>query len=143
VGTTVSLTPRIKEVSAIVAVLEREDHETPQALAKEILKLCAELLAQRESIVVGIGLQSDDLYIPHGPFWSLGDAKRVIKAASERGFKSDLRNVWPSDDAVPERVTERVTCADCGHVKSMHASFGCAVMSRVPKAVCPCSGFKR
>jgi hypothetical protein len=65
------LTPRKDEVAAVVAILESDEHEDSTSMAKQLLKVIAEVLSKRDGYGVGIGLRTDDMRVPHGPFYNI------------------------------------------------------------------------
>lgn len=142
------ITARKAELDAVEAILSSEDYETPRDMAKALINAVVDALADRPSHVVGIGLRTDNLYVPAGPFWSLTDAKRVAKEAEARGLKYALREVWPASQAIIETESNDRGICTCGHRKELHTRnvkgvnkwSGCAVYLR-KKELCSCSGY--
>jgi hypothetical protein len=139
------LTPRKDEVAAVVALLEGEEHETAEELAKAILKEVSGLLSKRDSYGVAIGLRTDDLRIPHGPFWTLLDAKRTQREAEARGLVSFIAPLRAATDALREEEIAHSKRCVCGHPKELHGlsitpravtSLGCCVYKRREKCAC-------
>jgi hypothetical protein len=70
------LTPRGTEVKAVVELLESDQFDSADALAKAILKRTAELLAERDFYAWVYRESPDAFYISHGPFTSENEAKK-------------------------------------------------------------------
>lgn len=101
--------PRADEVRQVVDLLESDEFDSPDAMAKELIKLCAGLLAERETYAVGEG------GIAWG-FWH--DARSAQKAAEQIG--GQVAKVYPSGPlerrlAAFEVDSRRGFCPRCNH----------------------------
>ena len=135
--------PRSTETAAIAAVLASEDYDTPEAMSKDLVKVLAGELEKRECYVVARTLPGEDLWIPHGPVWTKGEADRLARQWAELGFAVDVRNVFPVAGLTPrvDIPASQVRCT-CGHRKELHATHGCAVWKRNPRRLCECSTYE-
>lgn len=70
------LTPRGAEVKAIVELLESEQFDSADALAKAILKRIGELFSERDFYAWVYRETPDAWYLPYGPFTSESEAKK-------------------------------------------------------------------
>lgn len=143
-----NLTPTKEERAAIVAILSSEAFETPDDMARELLKTAYALLSERDAYGVGIGLQSDDLVLAHGPWYNLGDAKRVVKEANARGLRAFVARLYGPAKALPDAEESTYKrCSQCNHPKPLHgtgklSTAGCGVHHRQTKEKCPCTHFQ-
>ena len=146
------LTPRKAEVEAVVDLLEGGEHDTPEALAKDLIKLVAGMLSDRDSFGVAIGLQSDDLRLPHGPYFGKAEAEKVAREARQRGLVAFVAPLIAPARALSEDADPHKPCATCKHEKWQHWDQGrCAIFHRNytgPKArqrpnlpSCGCTGY--
>ena len=145
-----ALTPRKEEVSAVVEVLEFDDHEDSVSMAKALIKVIAELLQQRDGYGVAIGLRTDDLRLPHGPFYTILEAKRVAKEAEARGLVSFIAPLLGAGNALRDDEEAKAKRCICGHPAILHGSaikpkavtsIGCGVYLR-DKSKCSCKSYE-
>jgi hypothetical protein len=131
-----NLNTRSSEVKAVTELLESGDYETSEALAEAVIKLVANLLQERATYGVGFGLPTDDVVIPRGPYYHLGDAKRVVAAYQEQGLRA---YVAPLLSPVTPQYSEALKslCGVCNHAVQLHDSRGCWVTTR-KDGRCPC-----
>lgn len=145
-------------MAAVVAVLESEEYDDAGAMSRRIVQVVAEELAKRDAYGVGIGLKTDDLVLPHGPYYTQNDAKRAAKQAEERGLRAFIAPLLGTDSAVAEDLeTGSTRCAACKHPKELHGvsmttytgkpkpmtSLGCCVFHRKTRAKCDCTGYTK
>ena len=140
-----NITPKKEEVAAVASLLTSEDYDTPEDLAREVIRSVYALLSERDGYGVGIGLPTDDLVLPHGPWFNIGDAKRVAAEAQARGLRAFVARLYGPSSALPEDVGSVYKICECGHPKSLHgegkiARVGCGVYNR-SKEQCPCKNF--
>lgn len=134
------MVPRKAEIESLVALLEGGEYETSTDLAKALLKESARLFSERDAYGVAIGLKTDDLRIPHGPFHGKSEAEKVAREARNRGLVAFVAPLVAPSRALSDE--EVVTSCQCRHVKSQHApKWGCCVTNRQTKEVCPCAVF--
>ena len=140
------LTPRKEEVAAVVAILESDEHEDSTSMAKQLLKVIAEVLSKRDGYGVGIGLRTDDMRVPHGPFYNILDAKRTVKEAEARGLVAFVAPLLGAGNALSEEGEAMNKRCVCGHPVELHGqsvkpkaltSLGCCVYKN--KVKCNCS----
>lgn len=133
---------RKAEIEPIVALLEAGEHDTPEALAKDLIKLAARMLSERDTYGVAIGLHSDDLRIPHGPWYGRSEAEKVAAEARNRGLVAFVAPLLAPSRALTDDEGSMSRTCECGHQKEQHAGrWGCCVMHRQTKEKCPCSVF--
>lgn len=146
-----ALTPRKDEVAAVVAILESDEHDDSVSMAKAIVRAVSEALSKRDAIGVAIGLKSDDLRNPFGPFWDSRSALKVKAEAESRGLVAFLAPLYAPDSALSIEAEATNKRCKCGHPKELHGSsitpkavttLGCCVYHRHTKAKCPCRGYE-
>lgn len=142
-----NLTPTKEERAAIVAILSSEAFEDPDDMAREILKASYALLSERNAYGVGIGLPTDDLVLAHGPWYNIGDAKRVVKEAQARGLRAFVARLYGPAHALPDVEESTYKICQCGHPKPLHgegklSTVGCGVFDRKTKEQCSCRHFQ-
>lgn len=98
------VTPRGPEVKAIVALLESDDWDSDEALAKAVIKRTCELLSDRDMYawVYGMG---DGFNLAWGPFASESEAKKFAGKYLE--MLKGMHMILPlgSPSALEERAT--------------------------------------
>ena len=145
--------PRKAEVQAIVSLLEGGEFDTPDALAKELIKSIAGMLSERDAYGVAIGLKTDNLRIPHGPFFGKSEAEKVAREARARGLEAFVAPLYAPARALSQDEDPHKPCV-CSHEKWQHWDRGrCAVFHRNydgPPArtkphwpQCGCAGYER
>lgn len=143
-----ALSPRRDEVQSIVALLESEDFESADELAKAILKEVAALLSKRDAYGVAIGLPSDGPQLCHGPYYSILDAKRIVREVEARGLVAFIAPLLGAGNALREEEESHGKRCTCGHPKELHGmsitpravtTLGCCVYKRREK--CPCATY--
>lgn len=134
--------PRKNEVEPVVALLEAGEHDTAEALAKDLIKLVAGLLSDRDTFGVAIGLRTDDLRLPHGPYYGKAEAERVAREARDRGLVAFTAPLLAASRALTDDEGSMSRTCQCGHQKEQHANkWGCCVMNRQTKEKCACQVF--
>lgn len=117
------LSPRGPEVKAIVELLESDDFDSAEALAKAVIKRVGELLSDRDMYawVYGMG---DGFNLAWGPFSSDSEAKKF--AGQYADMLKGLHMILPLGS--PTALTERATankvpshfCTTCPHSLISH-----------------------
>ena len=145
-----ALSTRKDEIQAIVDLLESGEHETAEELAKAVFRKAADLLAQRDGFGVGIGLPGDDMVLPHGPYFSILDAKRTVREAEARGLRAFIAPLLGAGNALPPEAEATHRRCTCGHPQALHGaamkpkamtSLGCGVYHPRTKVKCTCGGY--
>lgn len=110
-----TFTPRKTEVEAVVDLLE-QDFETPQALAKAILKEAFDIVQQRGLYLVAAPF-GDGTFTAFGPYASATDA---VKAASKSVYPdSQTFPIFGEQLMLPLDPAPLEVCT-CGHPKGTH-----------------------
>lgn len=147
------ISPQKNETDAVMEILESGEYETPKQMATAIVRRLSVLFEGRDSYGVGISLPTDDLVLPHGPYYNIGDAKRTVEGARARGLKAFIAPLYGPAKALPEvEVVARDGNCKCGHPHELHgdrmttftgkvkpmSSLGCCVYNRQTRVKCPC-----
>lgn len=128
--------PRGSEVKAVVDLLESGDYETSEDLAKTIIQTLVGELAKRDAYGIARGLRTDDLRIPHGPYWDKRDAERAVKASREAGLVAFMAPL--SSPVLPEpQRSSLARCEGCAHAVQFHDSRGCWTFTK-DRTRCEC-----
>lgn len=144
-----AITPRKEEVAAVVEILESDEHEDSASMAKALIKVIAAELQKRDGYGVAIGLRTDDLRIPHGPYFTILEAKRVAKEAEARGLVAFIAPLLGAGNALREEEEAMHKRCKCGHPAMLHGhsmkpkamtSLGCGVYRN--KVKCPCATYE-
>jgi hypothetical protein len=144
-----AITPRKEEVQAVVDVLESGEFEDSADMARALVKVIAAELQKRDGYGVAIGLKTDDMRIPHGPYFTILEAKRVVKEAEARGLVAFVAPLLGAGSALREEEEAYGKRCVCGHPKELHGSaikpkavttLGCATYRN--KVKCPCKGYE-
>jgi len=138
------LTPRAPEVKAIVEILQSDDYETPEAMAKAVIKEVAEILAMRETwyaLVIKGGAKA----VNFGPYASDAEVKQVAAKVAGAAPEFHIARMGGSGllAARLEGYNKRKWtnfCATCTHAKDLHLTDG---NSRARCALeCSCQAYK-
>lgn len=144
-----ALTPRRNEIAAVVSILESDEFDSPEEMARGIVKAVVEELSKRNGYGVGIGLRSDNLRIAHGPMYSILEAKRVVKEAEARGLVAFIAPLLGAASALRDDEEAKAKRCVCGHPQVLHGSaikpkavtsIGCGVYLK-DRSKCPCKGY--
>jgi hypothetical protein len=144
-----ALTPRKEEISAVVEVLESDEHEDSTSMAKALIRVIAEQLQQRDAYGVAIGLRTDSMRIAHGPMWTILEAKRVVKEAEARGLVAFVAPLLGASNALRDEEEATFKRCVCGHPAALHGSaikpkayttLGCGTYKN--KIKCPCKSYE-
>lgn len=115
------ITPRGSEIATIVKLLESEEYETAEDLAKEILKTAHSLFQERDWYI-WINREAT-LTLLYGPFAQRREAEKCAERAGIGGENYTTKLLSP---AAMDRRAEKydakrgaVLCS-CGHDKGLH-----------------------
>lgn len=138
------LTPRKEEIQAVVEILESDQYDSAQAMAKALIKTVADALWMRDWYVLGSKLRADSEFVlPYGPFASEAEAVSVFKKTAIGGYVQ-TRKIYS-----PGRLLAYVEgkkgwpgyCGTCGCDPGWHLQDG---SSRGKCVGCPdCAKFKK
>ena len=118
------LTPRGVEVKAVAELLESGDYDSPEALAKAVIKKVAELLGDREMYAWFYRQSPEGFALGWGPFTSENNAKGF--AAKYVDMLDGTHAVFPLNS--PNELTRGVEgqtipsffCTTCNHQLISH-----------------------
>lgn len=118
------LTPRGNEVKAVVAIMESDEYDSAEAMAKAVIKRIAELFAEREWAAWVYRENPEAFYLPYGPFSSATEAKRFAGRYVEMLRGQHMILPLYSTSALTERMaTYKVPsqfCDSCNHSLVSH-----------------------
>lgn len=118
------LTPRGNEVKAIMELLESEDFDSAEALAKAVLKRTAELFSERDWCAWVYRESPDAFYLPYGPFSSEIEAKRFagkyVDSLKGQHMILPLFSTTELVDRLASHKTINYFCASCKHQLVSH-----------------------
>lgn len=118
------LTPRGAEVKAIVNVLESDEFDSAEALAKAIIKTTADFLSDRDWYVWVYRESPEAPYLSYGPFTS--DTEAMKYAGKHVGMLKGQHMILPvySTNALTEALAsyriKSVFCQACAHSLVSH-----------------------
>ena len=128
-----AISPRKAEVDAVVTLLESDQFDTSTGMARELIKLVADMLSERDTL--GVRLTFPDHSSPGlavGPFYDKRSAQACLKDAQEVGMDALLARLSGTGSIRAAQALKRA-CV-CGHKTEMHCFGVCAV------ARCACEG---
>lgn len=137
-------TPRGPEVKRVVAVLESEEFETPEAMAKAVIKEVVDLLSFRDTYAGTLRLKDGEHGLNFGPFYSAGDVKSYVSSLAVGGtfgvaplhapapIKANIEGL---DDTSP-------WCLECGHPAYAHLADGSS-RGGCGLSYCDCTKYKK
>lgn len=140
------ITPRKNEIDTVVAILESDSYDTPEAMSKALIKAVVAELEKRDTWVAGVGYPNEGPWMPVGPFWGKADAHKFSERAHTKGQVSQY-GILVGPSSLYEDVPDQAPDCTCGHHRSIHTtSWGCCVMLNGREKSkggekCPCSGF--
>ncbi|WNV90279.1 hypothetical protein [Umezawaea sp. Da 62-37] len=130
------ITPRKDEVAAVAQLLESDGYDSAEALAKDVIKRVAEVLADREFYAWVHRFGPGQLQIAWGPFTSDAEVVKFAKKAALGGESMSLKLCSTGAFLTrldKNRAVPSTKCADpaCGHPHGAHEhpKFGgrCAI----------------
>lgn len=116
-------TPRTNEVKTVLDLLESDQYETPEAMARAIVKAVAlELSSKRDALGVALKLTKEtSTILAVGPFYDKRDAEKYLEKAAENGLVGFTAPLTGTDALnFYEDTGAKRTCVSCGHAKEMH-----------------------
>lgn len=133
------ISPRSNEVQAVIEVLESEEYESPEAMARAVVKVLAAELAKRDTLGVAAGFPGEGPVLAVGPFYDSKDVKKYVESAQECGLETRIRRLG---SPLPIEPTEplKSPCKGCEHDPVFHGAWGCGVFPD-KKNKCPCLGY--
>ena len=122
-----ALTPRKEEVARVVQVIDSGSYDTPEAMARDLLKLASEILAERVTWVVGATLGEGPPFYFTGPFYDTRSRDAFARAHKNTGMRFvNVRVGPPNHTLLASYPTPLSPCVTCGHHQGTHsAKFGC------------------
>jgi len=84
------ITPRKDEVEGVVSLLESDEFDDAGEMAKAIIKLVADVLSQRTTHGVAVGMPGGKPALAIGPCYSVRDARSIAKDAQEAGMEARI-----------------------------------------------------
>lgn len=118
------LTPRGAEVKAVVELLESDEFESANALAKAILKHVADMLSDRDFYAWVYRETPDAFYIPFGPFTSESEAKKFAgKYVDALKGQHMILPLYSTNEFVNRLASHKLPnyhCTSCTHTLTAH-----------------------
>lgn len=119
------VTPRAAEVKAVVGLLESDQFDSADALAKAVIKQVGELFAERDWYAWVYRESPDAYYLPWGPFSSDSEAKKfagkyVDMLAGEHMILKLYSTAALADGVTNGRKQPSMFCAGCNHSLISH-----------------------
>lgn len=133
------ISPRSNEVQAVIEVLESEEYESPEAMAKAVIKVLTAELAKRDTLGVAGGFPGEGPVLAVGPFYSTKDVEKYVQSAQECGLETRIRRLGSPLPIEPSKPA-KAPCSGCEHEPVFHGSWGCGVYPD-KKNKCPCLGY--
>ena len=129
------ISPRKEEVAAVVALLESDEFDTSEGMARDIIKLVADILSLRTTRGVALGMPGQTPpAMAMGPYYTLRDAKKAVTDAQEAGLQARMARLDGTGSIKAAQVLKKA-CA-CGHRIEAHAWITCTIVN------CDCKGFE-
>ena len=134
------LTPRKTEIDAVVPIIESGSFDTPEAMAREVIKVVAQVLSERDTY--GVHAYYKVKGAPNfgglaiGVFYDRRDAEKCAQDVRETGMEARIARLSGTTSIKPPASLQGVIC-ECGHRKELHPKADrCKVLP-----TCPCKGF--
>lgn len=119
------ITPRTDEVKAVIAILESDEHDNAQSMAKALIKEVADMLDMRDWWALAHRFSAQDDGLNWGPYSSPAEcqkaAEKHIGAGEARAVKIFSAGRL---EAMAEGKKVKGFCENCGHAKSLHLADG-------------------
>ena len=119
------ITPRKSEVAGVVALLESDEFDTSTGMASAIIKLVADVLSQRTTHGVAVGMPGQKPALAIGPLYTIRDAQRVAKDAQQCGLEARIARL-SGTGSIKAAQTLRAVCV-CGHRTESHVWTTCTI----------------
>lgn len=113
------ISPRESEIAAVIAVMESEEHDSPESLAKALITTVATELSHRTTTGVAAGFPGEAASMAVGPFFHEAEVKNFIEKAQEAGLWARTARLSSPDCILDSDVLEAGFC-ECGHQKEQH-----------------------
>ena len=119
------ITPRKDEVEGVVSLLESDEFDDAGEMAKAIIKLVADVLSQRTTHGVAVGMPGCKPALAIGPLYTIRDAQRVAKDAQQCGLEARIRRL-SGTASIKAALVLRTLCT-CGHRTESHVWTTCTI----------------
>ena len=126
------ITPRKDEVEGVVSLLESDEFDDAGEMAKAIIKLVADVLSQRTTHGVAVGMPGCKPALAVGPFYTVRDARKCVSDAQEAGMEARTHRLSGAG-SIRAAQALRAVCV-CGHRTESHVWTTCTI------AGCGCAG---
>lgn len=113
------INPRESEIAAVVALMESEEFDSPEALARAIVVTVAGELSHRVTQGVAAGFPGEKASLAAGPFYHKDDVQKFIEKAQEAGLWARPARLSSPDCILDSEALEAGFC-ECNHVKEIH-----------------------
>ncbi len=139
------LTPRGDEVKAVVAILESDEYDSADKMAKALIKTVADFLDYRDWYALGHRFEGDSAVVGWGPYASESEAVKVAEKVSLGGIWTVKHLSSPgvllgNVEGAPPGT--KGFCQKCGHAPFMHLIDGSS-RGACPLPNCGCDRFKK
>jgi hypothetical protein len=118
------ITPRADEVKAVVAIMESDEYESADLMAKAIIKQVAESFAERTFYAWVYRESPDAFYLPFGPFTSDNEAKKFagkyVDMLAGQHMILSLHSTKELTDRMATHVIPTHHCQSCNHQLISH-----------------------
>ena len=111
----------------MVALLESDQFDTSEAMAKDLIKLVADVLSKRDTLGVALGFAGNPPGLAVGPFYSKRDAEKCAQDAREAGMEARINRLSGTGAIRPVAVLTAAFCGTCNHRVEMHPNVVCYV----------------
>jgi hypothetical protein len=120
----VRISPRQNEVDAVVALMESEDYETADLLAKAIVVAVVEELSHRDTVGIAARFPNEEHdTLAVGPFYHSQDVRKWRQEAQEAGLETRTAPLSSPDCLRPPEAVRSGFC-ECGHKREQHVVYG-------------------
>lgn len=122
-----SISPRKVEVDAVVELLTSDTYDTSEAMARDLIKLVADVLSRRDTLGVALSFAGNPPGLAIGPFFSKRDAEKCAQDAREAGMEARVNRLSGTGAIRPAAVLTAAFCTACTHRVEMHPNVECYV----------------
>ncbi|MDH6462090.1 hypothetical protein M2302_002265 [Micromonospora sp. A200] len=141
------ITPRKDEVAAVVAILESDQYNSADAMAKAVIKEVAELLDMRDWVALTHRFGDGQLGINWGPFASESEALKLAGKVGINGKFGTVKLHSPGLLLANTVGAKRPTKDFCTDIRCMHAAWVHSAVGNSRGACvlesCPCDEMKK
>lgn len=102
-----------------MALMESDQYETPEQLAKALVVTIATELSHRTATGVAAGFPGEPASMAVGPFYHKDDVSNFIEKAQECGLWARTARL-SSPDSIREADALEAGFCECGHQKEQH-----------------------